>query len=90
MTSAANSHNRVLIAFERVDNVHKYLKQRLNWVQNSFEGELKEGELEKMKLGLSKLIEKEKDPLSCTRRPARNGSKKEVLGTEKRSLATVL
>ena len=79
------------IEVERIDRVRKYLKQYLNWVQNSaFEGELKEGELEKIKVGLGKLIEKEKDSIILYKAPDQKWVTKEVLGTEKSEVSTVL
>ena len=79
------------IAVERIDKVRKYLKQYLNWVQNSaFEGELKEGEVEKIKMGLNKLIEKEKDSIILYETPDKKWVTKEVLGIEKSEVTTVL
>ena len=52
------------IAVERIDRVRQFLKQYLNWVQNSaFEGELTEGEYEKIKIGLKRLIEEKEDSI---------------------------
>ncbi len=43
---------------DRVSKVCKFLRQYLNWVQNSvFEGEVTEAKLEKIKLGLKKIID---------------------------------
>lgn len=79
------------IAVERIDRVRKYLKQYLNWVQNSaFEGELKAGEVEKVKAGLNKLIEKDKDSIIFYESPDPKWVTKEVLGTEKSEVTTVL
>ncbi len=79
------------IAVERIDKVRKYLKQYLNWVQNSaFEGELKEGEVEKVKVGLNKLIEKNRDSIILYETPDKKWVNKEVLGTEKSEVTTVL
>ena len=79
------------IAVERIDKVRKYLKQYLNWVQNSaFEGELKEGELEKIKINLNKLIEKEEDSIILYETPDQKWVKKEALGTEKSEVTTML
>jgi CRISPR-associated protein Cas2 len=79
------------IAVERIDKVRKYLKQYLNWVQNSaFEGELKEGEVEKIKIGLNKLIKKDKDSIILYETPDKKWVTKEVLGTEKSEVTTVL
>jgi len=46
----------------RVAKVCKYLRQHLTWVQNSvFEGEVTKAGLAKIKAGLSKIIDEEKD-----------------------------
>lgn len=42
---------------ERVNNVHKFLKQHLHWIQNSvFEGEVSESQFFLIKEKLKKLI----------------------------------
>jgi len=42
----------------RVNKIRKFLRQYLDWVQNSvFEGELTVAELERIKLGVLKLID---------------------------------
>lgn len=79
------------IAVERVDKVRRYLKQYLNWVQNSaFEGELTEGEVEKIKIGLKKLIKTEEDSIILYETADRRWVKKEILGTEKSEVTTVI
>lgn len=48
----------------RVAKVCKYLRRFLHWVQNSaFEGELTESQLETIRAGLGKLIDKERDSI---------------------------
>ncbi|MEM3374266.1 MAG: CRISPR-associated endonuclease Cas2 [Candidatus Woesearchaeota archaeon] len=48
------------VAEERVNKINKFLKQYLNWIQNSvFEGELTESEFIKVKKELNGLISKE-------------------------------
>ncbi len=45
------------IKVKRIKKVHNLLKQYLNWTQNStFEGELTQGQLNKLKLEIHKLI----------------------------------
>ena len=79
------------IAVERIDKVRKYLKQYLNWVQNSaFEGELKEGEVEKIKIGLKKLIKEDEDSIILYETPDKRWVTKEVLGIEKSEVTTVI
>jgi CRISPR-associated protein Cas2 len=79
------------IAVERIDKVRQYLKQYLNWVQNSaFEGELKEGELEKIKIGLKKLIKEEEDSIILYETADKKWVTKEVLGIEKSEVTTLI
>jgi CRISPR-associated protein Cas2 len=79
------------IAVERIDKVRRYLKQYLNWVQNSaFEGELKEGEVEKIKIGLRKLIKEEEDSIILYETPDKQWVTKEIVGREKSEVTTVI
>jgi len=79
------------IAVERIDRVRQFLKQYLNWVQNSaFEGELTEGEYEKIKIGLKRLIEEKEDSILLYRASSQKWIKKEALGIEKAEVTTIL
>jgi len=79
------------IAVERITRVRQFLKQYLNWVQNSaFEGELTEGEYEKIKIGLKKLIEEKEDSILFYRASSQKWIKKEALGVEKTEVTTIL
>lgn len=50
------------VGVERVNKVRIFLKQYLNWVQNSlFEGDLTKAELMRIQNGLKKLVDKEND-----------------------------
>ena len=50
------------IEVERVAKVCKYLRQHLNWVQNSvFEGQLTKAQFAPVKSGLTAIIDPEKD-----------------------------
>jgi len=79
------------IAIERIDKVRNYLKQYLNWVQNSaFEGELKEGEIEKIKVGLKKLIKEDQDSILLYTSANKQWVSKEVLGVEKSEVTSII
>jgi len=79
------------IAVERINGVRQFLKQYLNWVQNSaFEGELTEGEYEKIKIGLKGLIEEKEDSILFYRASSQKWIKKEALGVEKAEVTTIL
>lgn len=50
------------IGVERIDIIRNFLKQYLNWVQNSvFEGEITKAQLYKIQGKLKSLIDKERD-----------------------------
>lgn len=50
------------IGVERVGKACKWCRRYLTWVQNSvFEGELTQAQIEKLKAGLAKIMEKEED-----------------------------
>ena len=79
------------IGVERVNNICKYLKQHLNWVQNSvFEGELTEGEFEEVKARLNKLIDKSSDSLLIYSTLSENYLQKMALGTEKAPISRII
>jgi CRISPR-associated protein Cas2 len=79
------------IAVERINSVRHYLKQYLNWIQNSaFEGELKEGEVEKIKIGLKKLIKEEADSIIFYVTADKQWVTKTVLGIEKNEVTTII
>jgi len=79
------------VSVERLNNVRQYLKQYLNWVQNSsFEGELKEGEIEKIKIGLKKLIKEDEDSIILYKTRDKRWVEKETLGIEKSEITTII
>ena len=52
------------VSVERVNKVCQFLKKYLNWIQNSvFEGELSEGELKKVEIGLKEIINHNEDSI---------------------------
>lgn len=52
------------VAVERVAKVCQFLRQYLNWIQNSvFEGELTESELKRVEIGLKEIIDLDKDSI---------------------------
>lgn len=64
--------------------VCQYLRRFLHWVQNSaFEGELTESQLERVKHGLTKIIDRERDSVYIYRLPDKKYVQKEVLGLRK-------
>ncbi|RKQ88679.1 CRISPR-associated endonuclease Cas2 [Brockia lithotrophica] len=76
---------------ERVAKVCQYLRRFLYWAQNSvFEGELSEAQLVKVKSGLSKLIDPQRDSVYIYQLPGKKLVKKEILGQEKIVTRTIL
>lgn len=72
------------VAEERVSRVCKFLRRFLNWVQNSaFEGELTEGQIERIKAGLDDIINQEEDSVYFYVARDKKWLKKEVLGQDK-------
>ena len=79
------------VSVERLNKVRNYLKRYLNWVQNSaFEGELRKGELEKIKLELKKLIDENEDSILLYETRDRRLIKKERIGVEKNPVTTII
>jgi CRISPR-associated protein Cas2 len=75
----------------RVAKVCQYLRRFLHWVQNSaFEGEISEAQLERLKVGLRNLIDRENDSIYIYRLPHQKYLRKEVLGQLKAPVEQVL
>ena len=72
------------VSVERVAKVHKFLKGYLHWRQNSvFEGELTKSQIEKVKSGLSGIVEKETDNILLYIARDEKWLKRESIGKEK-------
>lgn len=69
---------------ERVNKVRKILRRYLNWVQNSvFEGEITEAKLEKCKMELSFVIDKDEDSIYFYLIENKNNINKSTFGIDK-------
>ena len=76
---------------ERVARVCKYLRQSLNWVQNSvFEGELTKAQLAKIKSGLSSIINEEKDAVIIYTARDPKWLDRDTIGIDKNSATNIL
>lgn len=72
------------VSVDRVARVHKFLKGFLHWRQNSvFEGELTKSQIETVKDGLNKIIEKKNDNILLYIARDQKWLKRETLGKEK-------
>jgi len=79
------------VSVERVNKVRQFLKQYLNWIQNSaFEGELTEGQLMELKIGLKKRIDENTDSILLFSVSSQKWLKKEVLGVEKSEISSII
>ena len=69
---------------ERVSKVLKYLRRYLNWVQNSvFEGEITPARLERMKMGLRKILKEDEDSVYIYKLRDERWMEKEVIGQKR-------
>ena len=79
------------IGVERLNQVRAYLKRYLNWIQNSaFEGELTEGELAEVKVGLRGLIQESEDSVIVFKASNKRWVEKEVVGVEKSEVSAFI
>jgi len=79
------------VAVERINKIRQFLKQYLNWIQNSaFEGELTVGSLAEVKVGLKELIDENQDSIIFFIAMSQKWLKKEVLGIEKSEISSII
>ena len=79
------------IEVERVAKVCKYLRQYLNWIQNSvFEGQLTKAQLARVKSGLTAITDPEKDSVIIYQMREARWINKEVMGVDKNPATNLL
>lgn len=79
------------VGVERVNKVRIYLKQYLNWVQNSvLEGELTEPEYLKIMNGLRDVIDESRDNVICYKSRDRRYLTIDEIGTKKAEITTII
>jgi CRISPR-associated protein Cas2 len=79
------------VAVERVNKVRIYLKQYLNWVQNSvLEGELTESEYLKIMKGLKDVIDESQDNIICYKSKDRKYLAVDEIGTKKAEITNII
>jgi CRISPR-associated protein Cas2 len=72
------------VEVRRVGRIHKFLKRHLNWVQNSvFEGELTEAQIEEVRTGLGRLMDKDTDSVLIYTAREERWMEKQVIGRER-------
>lgn len=75
----------------RGNKVLKYLRKKLNWVQNSvFEGELTESSFLEMKKDLEKIINKDYDSIIYYVFDSKNYFERNIIGIEKSSTDSII
>ncbi len=76
---------------ERVNKVRIYLKQYLNWVQNSvLEGELTVPEYMKIMNGLREIIDEKLDHVICYKSRDKKYLDTDEIGTRKAEISTII
>ena len=79
------------IEVKRVAKVCKYLRQHLNWIQNSvFEGQLTKAQLARVKSGLASLTDPENDSVIIYQFRDVRWIDKEVMGVDKNPATNLL
>lgn len=79
------------VAQERVSKVCQFLRTHLNWIQNSvFEGEIPESSLEKIKIKLAELIDKNSDSVIIYVLSSKKLVKRDRIGIEKSPVTNIL
>jgi len=79
------------VKVERVSKVCYFLRQYLNWIQNSvFEGELTKSQLLKIKSELKNLIDENEDSIIIYKMRTKNTLEREIIGIEKSDTSTII
>ncbi|MCC7571804.1 MAG: CRISPR-associated endonuclease Cas2 [Candidatus Methanofastidiosum sp.] len=79
------------VSDKRVNKVKSYLRQHLNWVQNSvFEGEITDSKLRELKNGLNEIIKKDKDNVIIYISKSDKFLVRETIGSPKSDLSNIL
>lgn len=79
------------IGVERLNKVRIFLKQYLNWVQNSvFEGELTKHEYLKIMNRLNDIIDESEDYIICYKSKDRKYLEIDDIGTKKAEISTII
>jgi len=76
---------------ERVSKVCYFLRQYLNWMQNSvFEGEVTRSQFFEIKAGLRRLIKENEDSVIIYKMHSHHSFSKEHIGIEKTDTSTII
>ena len=76
---------------DRVNKVNKFLKMYLHWRQNSvFEGEVSISQFKKLKSGLKKIVNEDKDSILIYNLKERKNFNLEIIGIEKNPIEFII
>lgn len=76
---------------KRGNKVLKYLRKKLNWVQNSvFEGEITESSLMELKKDLEKMVNNDYDSIIYYVFDSKSYFERKIIGVEKSTLDTII
>lgn len=79
------------VSQKRVSKICQFLRQYLNWVQNSvFEGELSESELKKIEIKIKNIINKNEDSIIIYKLKTKEILEKEHIGIEKTEISSII
>ncbi len=79
------------VGVERVNRIRIYLKQYLNWVQNSvFEGELTEPEYMKITSHIREIVDESLDHVICYKSRDKRYLDIDEIGTKKAEISTII
>ena len=79
------------VSVERVSKVCQFLREYLNWIQNSvFEGELTKSELKQIEMRLRDIINENEDSIVIYILPSEKPLQKKYIGVRKTEPAVVI
>ena len=79
------------VAVDRINNIRKFLKRFLNWIQNSdFEGEITESQLIRIENYLNKKTEQDYDFIKIYILSSNKYLKIDVIGTVKKENSNII
>jgi CRISPR-associated protein Cas2 len=79
------------VSVEKVSKVCQFLRQHMNWIQNSvFEGEITESQLAKIEHKIKELINEEKDTVVVFTTPSKDRIEKKQIGKAKNEPETII
>ncbi len=79
------------VSVEKVSKVCQFLRQHMNWIQNSvFEGEITESQLAKIEYKIKELINEETDTVVVFTTPSKDRIEKKQIGKAKNEPETII